>query len=500
MSATTVIWNGWPHAPAPIAAVRRARRDGGTARVVDAEGRPIAFGHWRLLVESARSSWLRALDLCLTALAGVLCGRKAPPLGGSGDGRRDGPTVIVLPVLPDLSHTFVYREVLAVLRQRRDWRVVVLAANPAAPLHAEAAELRDRVTFLPRGGITARALRVLRWLLRRRGRALFALYRSEPEGTCADLLGKNPLRDPTHPGNALELAELLAPIGPRTIHVYSSTYAANVAMGAALLLDVPFSISSYVDFEFPYAHKMLASKARRARFLRVVTEYCAARLGEREELRQLPAEHFPVVYLGLDLGNWRDQATPTGAGVFVSAARLVPKKGLDLMPAALARLRDLDIACRWRLIGDGPERAAIEAACAEHGVTDRVDLLGPLDNAAVRRELLAADAAVLPCVVAADGERDGIPIFLCEAMALGVPVVTTPVSGIPELVRDGDTGYLAATGDSAALAAKLRQVLADPAAARATAQRGRDAVHRTLDVDHSATELIARIESTTDAV
>ena len=498
MSEATVVWNGWPTAPAPIAAVRAARQRGGSVTVVDPAGRQLPFGPGRQCIEIGRGLWLRTLDLCLRALATIVTSRRSPP-------RRelhhaDGPTVLVLPVLPDLSHTFVYREVLALLRQRPDWQVLVLAPNPTAPLHAEAAELQQRVTWLPRRGVTARALGVLRWLLRRRGRELFGLYRAQPDGTTGDLLGKNPLRDPTHPGNAFEAADLLAASRPRHLHVYSSTYAANVVMGASHLLGVPFSISSYVDFEFPYAHKALAEKVARARFFRVVTAFCAASLRQRAEFADLPADRLPVVYLGLDLDNWRQSCAPSGQGVLVSAARLVAKKGLHLVPAALALLRRQQIRCRWRVLGDGPEREHIERACAEHDVTDLVEFLGPCDNAAVRAELLAADVALLPCVVAADGERDGIPVFLIEAMALGVPIVSTPISGIPELVRDGDTGFLCASGDSAALATTLANVLNDPAAAAEVGRRGREEAHATLDVNRKATELIARIESDADEV
>jgi glycosyltransferase involved in cell wall biosynthesis len=112
----------------------------------------------------------------------------------------------------------------------------------------------------------------------------------------------------------------------------------------------------------------------------------------------------------------------------------------------------------------------------------------------VRRELLAADAAVLPCVLTPDGERDGIPIFLCEAMALGVPAVTTPVAGIPELVRDGDTGFLARPGDVASLVDALARALGPRAAARAVAARGRAVVHAQLDVDRLSRQLVAEIE------
>ena len=181
-------------------------------------------------------------------------------------------------------------------------------------------------------------------------------------------------------------------------------------------------------------------------------------------------------------------------GVIVSAARIVEKKGLHLMPPALAQLHKKGIAFKWCVIGDGPELARIAKLCTEHGISEQVELLGARDNTTVREALMHADVAALPCIVASDGERDGIPIFFVEAMALGVPVVTTPISGIPELIRDQDTGFLHATSDVQALADKLQAVLGDPQLARSVGERGRDEVHRTLDVNESATQLIAHIE------
>lgn len=502
MSERTVIWQGWPYAPAPLAAldrlirVRVARDDGRlepvTTRVVDDAGRPLRLGPLAQLREFLRHGWLRALDAGLATVIALVVPRRAPAARSTAAGH--GPIVLVLPVLPDLSHTFVYREVLALLRQRPDWRVLVLQRNDRAPVHEEASAVLAQATFLRRDGITRRALRLLGWLCTARGRALFAQYRAEPSARLGTLLGKLPLRDARHPGNAFALADQLRALAPRHVHVYSSTWPANVALGAAQLLGVPGSISSYVDFEFSYSHKMLAAKLQQATFCRVVTAFCAQRLRTLPEAAATSATRIPVVLLGLDLDNWRQRASPRGTGTLLSAARLVPKKGLHLVPPALAALRARGIRCHWRVIGDGPELASLQQLCRQHGVVDLVQFLGPLDNASVRSELLVADIALLPCVIAADGERDGIPIFLCEAMALGVPVVTTPVSGIPELVRDGDTGWLAPPGDSNALALVLARALTDTAATRAIAERGRAAVHRELDVEAMARTMIAEIE------
>lgn len=490
MSERTITWQGHPHAPAPLGAIRAARHDG-PVTIVDDAGQPVSLGALRWLKEALRTLWQRLLGFKMAMMTAVLTNRTAPNPDAASS-KSSGPVVVVLPVLPDMSHTFVYRELLAMLKQRPDWRVIVLTHNEQAPRHREAEELLERATFLPRDGVTRAHARAMAWLLRRRGQQLMSMYRAQPNPDSRELLGKQVLRNPRHPGNALQLADLLRPMQPRHIHVYASTWSANVAMGAAHLLDVPFSISSYVDFEFPYSHKLLPEKLSRATFFRVVTEFCQKRLCELHA--DIPVQRVPVVYLGIDLDNWQDRCDSPGRGVIVSAARIVEKKGLHLMPEALAQLQRDGIAFRWRVIGDGPELARIRQLCEQYGIASQVEFLGAQNNATVRDALMHADAAVLPCIVASDGERDGIPIFFVEAMALGVPVVTTAISGIPELVRDGDTGFLHATADVQALADTLKVVLQDPELAQAVGARGRDEVHRTLDVHASATQLIGLIE------
>lgn len=484
------VWRGRPFAPAPVRAIAAARRAG--AVVVDDSGAPVELGMLRLAWEGARAMLLLAGCSAIGAIVRLVCRSKSPPLRRE-QGAADGPVVVVVPVLPDVSHTFVYREVLALLAARPGWRCVVLAAEPRAPRHPEAVALLAKCAYLPRSGVAARLLRLVRWLCSARGRELFSLYRAA-EGNCCGLLGKRALADGRDPGNAFELAEMLRPMRPRHVHVYSSTHPTNVVMGAAHLLGVPFSISSYVDFEFDYTHKLLAEKHARATFFRVVTKHCvkalASVLGSAVDLDRAPA-----IYLGLDFKDWNDTAALKGSGRLVSAARFVEKKGLRYVPAALRTLKDRGIRVRWRLIGDGQERKELEAAVRLAGVEDAVDFLGPLDSAAVRHELLAADAAVLPCVLTAAGDRDGIPIFLNEAMALGVPVVTTPVSGIPEMVREGETGFLCAQKDSSSLAAALERVLSDRGAALRVAAAARSFVRATIDIKTTSAQLLARIES-----
>lgn len=491
-----VPWIRQPTSIAPVLAAWRMRASGRRVDWIDLDGSRGACGVWFLLAQSLRLALFALLDLLARGL-GHLNARlisPAAPLDPPATDR-EGPLWIVLPILPDLSHTFVYREAAQLIEQAPDSRLLVLERGTnIAPDHGEARALRPHARFTEPRGILRHYFGIFATMLLhpRRASRMLRRYTSRPEGL-ARLFGRLPLREPRHPGNAFALAALLRREVPGPIHVYGSTYATNVVMGACDLLGWSYSLTSYVDFDFAYEHRMLADKVATSRFFRVCTGFCQTRL--LELVPGTAAADVPVILFGLDLSAWGVGAAPSGENVLFSACRIVPKKGLHHMPAALAALARRGVHCSWRIAGDGPERERIAALASEHGVADRVEWLGGVPTAAVSDELRRADLAVLPCVVAQDGERDGIPIFLTEAMALGVPVLTTPVSGIPELIEDGVTGYLAAPDDVDALTDRLAAALSDSTQRARIAAAGRDTVHARLDIQASARDLLDRIRS-----
>lgn len=196
--------------------------------------------------------------------------------------------------------------------------------------------------------------------------------------------------------------------------------------------------------------------------------------------RALGLGDAPVLRMGVDCAAIRAAVgvRRPQQGRLVYVGRLADKKGVDVLVEALARLdgAHLDV------IGDGPDRAALEAQARRLGVEDRVRFLGKLPRADVLSALATAHLVVIPSRVGAGGDMDGTPVVLCEAMAAGVPVVASDLGGLGECIDDGVDGLLVPPGDVDALAAVLSQALTGAVDLAALGEAAADTAQRTLDI------------------
>lgn len=154
-------------------------------------------------------------------------------------------------------------------------------------------------------------------------------------------------------------------------------------------------------------------------------------------------------------------------GRFLFVGRLAAKKGIDVAIRALTLVPD----ARLRVVGDGPERDALEALSRDLGLTDRVRFVGKLPNDEVLREMAVAQALLIPSVVAPNGDRDGTPVVLAEAVAACTPVIASDLGGLAEQIVHGRTGVLVPSGDVESLAGAMRWFLDDPEVGEGFARR-----------------------------
>jgi glycosyltransferase involved in cell wall biosynthesis len=161
---------------------------------------------------------------------------------------------------------------------------------------------------------------------------------------------------------------------------------------------------------------------------------------------------------------------------------------------ALDRLSAESFPFTCQIAGGGPLHDTLERFLVRRGLKDRVTLCGPLPQEEIREKLRWADLFVLACVVAASGDRDGIPVSLMESMATGVPVVSTEVTGVPELITSPDDGLLVPPHDPTALAEAIKQLLSDPTRRRSVAGAARQKIAREFTLSSTSRQLYARIE------
>ncbi len=267
--------------------------------------------------------------------------------------------------------------------------------------------------------------------------------------------------------------------GYRIIHAQFADSAASLAMLAAMLIDVPFSFTAHA-YDIFTPQVIFDKKLARAQFIVTCTRYNKRYL--LEHFPELDAEKIFVNYHGAD---WRAM-TPgrrqgTSVPAILSVGRLVPKKGMAVLLHACKILRDQQFDFKCLIIGDGPERPRLELFIRLNHLMDVVEISGYMPPSEVIERYREAALFVLPCIIDETGNRDGIPNVIAEAMAMEVPVISTPVSGIPELIEDGKSGILLEETSPEALARVIRELAETPHKAARIGKAARKRVAAVFD-------------------
>jgi glycosyltransferase involved in cell wall biosynthesis len=395
------------------------------------------------------------------------------------------PLGVLVKIYPKLSETFILEEILGLERLGLPLRLYALAPATDAITHPAVAQVRAPLTTLPTAALKNA------WAHTTRHAQLLWAAPLRYLGTLASALGRGRrgLNDFVRAG---WLAAQLRDDGVQHLHCHFISTPADIAELAARLLALPFSISAHAKDIYLSDPLDLKRKLEAARFTVTCTEI------NRQTLAAIaPQAGVHRMYHGVDHALFHPARRRLAGEVplIVSVGRLREKKGLDTLIDACATLRARGESFACEIVGYGEEQARLEAQIARLDLSAQVRLVGKLAREQVIERYARAAVYVQPARIAADGDRDGIPNVLLEAMAMGVPVVASRVSGIPELVGHCRNGLLVEPDDPQGLADAVKRLLLHPRMGAELGQSARATVTKCFDNDRNLMLLCRLLEN-----
>jgi glycosyltransferase involved in cell wall biosynthesis len=394
-------------------------------------------------------------------------------------------------MFPQTSETFIASEILRVERSGLPLRVYSYRRPVEDVRHEVVRQIQSPVTYLPDP-----LWKHLPQLLR----GAREMWRLEPARARALLLTafRSSLRDRSVDVwkrwlQGMYLANGLRREGVRHVHAHFAHQATQVAMFASLVSGVPFSFTGHAKDVYTARKRDLRQKVAAASFVLTCTGANVSYL--RSVAAREDREKVLLAYHGVDLEKFVPRPAGSIVGdppLILSVGRLVAKKGYDDLLRSAAMLRDRGRALRLRIVGEGPERINLEKLRAELGLEGIVEFAGSRSQEDLIGIYQEATVFALACRVLDDGDRDGIPNVLMEAMATGLPVVSTDVSGISELIAHDEDGLLVTSRDVRALADAMDSLLDDARLRTRLGGEARRKVERSFDAETCGRQLAER--------
>ena len=388
-------------------------------------------------------------------------------------------TAYILTWFPAPTETFIFREVVNLKRMGLPVHVFTLYGEHKGGLSAEMRALAPEVERLGWRALPPMLGSLVYWWRRKPG-VVREVLRS---------IGKLQWRHPEKSGEnfwallaAFELARHFEVEGIEHIHAPWASGCATAAWAASRLTGRPFSFTARAWDIYP-PDGLIRDKIRDAALVRTET---AANVRHLSTFADGNLDKFHVTYNGVPLNDCREAAVAMRPPYnLLAVGRFVRKKGFDQLVRAAKILADAGIDFRLTIAGDGLLGWQLKKLVRRLGLTERVLFPGFVPHDEIAALFAASDIFLMPCVVAPSSDRDGLPTVILEALMHRIPVVTTAVSGIPELIEDGKTGLLVPERDPVAIAAAVQRLIADRDEALALAERGRAQVREQFDPERN---------------
>lgn len=390
--------------------------------------------------------------------------------------------VYVVSLFPCWSETFIVREINGLIENGVDVRIVSLKKPSEAMVQEDAAALLGRVHH-PRSAGHAAA-------------GVIGAFFTRPGAVAAAhaAIIKDGWRSPTTLlkslvalWRGLEHLQWLREFDAQIIHSHWATYPSTAAWAIAAVLQKPFGFTCHAHDIF-MEKQLLARKIEDAALAVTISRFNVEWLQQNATPRA--AAKLKVVHCGVDMQRTPWQPDGRAPHTLLAVGRLDPIKGFSTLIEAMALLKDRGVEFDCKLIGSGPLEAELKQQAERLGVAGRIDFSGAQPQPVVRQWMAQASLFVLPSEVTEDGNRDGIPVALMEAMGNGCPVISTRVSGIPELVGHEQQGLLVDERDPTGLADAIQRLLLDRELRQRLTKAARERVEEQFDARKEATRLL----------
>jgi glycosyltransferase involved in cell wall biosynthesis len=395
------------------------------------------------------------------------------------------PSIIyIIGTYPGLTTTFIDREVMA-LRSMGVRLQILSIRQPWTKLSAEQEALRKDVTYLL----------PVKWLPLIISHLSYALTKPKHFFSTLVYLLTRPhpslrarLMTLIHFVEGVYAAYMLRHTPGQHLHAHFIDRAATVALVASRLLGIPYSVTAHAS-DIYVNPVLLKEKLTNAKFASTCTAY------NRSYLSQFGKDLFNhkllCIYHGLELERYvNEQHTRTGRPIILSVGQLQERKGLSYLVEACGILRDRGVQFECRIIGEGPLRPTLQEQIHQLELEDYVRLVGALPHEEVIAQYQEATVFALPAILGKDGDRDGIPNVILEALSMGLPVVSTAHSGIPEVIEEGVNGLLVPPEDAQAFSSALERLICDPEMGNAFGKAGRKIVADRFNPEKNARRLL----------
>ncbi|MCB1985402.1 MAG: glycosyltransferase [Burkholderiales bacterium] len=398
---------------------------------------------------------------------------------------------ILLKRYPKLSETFILNEILGLEKHHTPLHIFSLYQPTDSVCNPAVMDVKAPVTILENEHASIKQIVRSHVKLARRnpwrylGAIKQVMLRNE----------SNRLRDFLH---AELLVDKLIFHNIKHLHTHFIAEPASVAEIACRLAGIPFSISAHAKDIYLSSAETLARKLKAASFTVTCTDY------NKKHLQVLADQNQNVhrMYHGIDLKIFDEayttEAKPSAPPLIMSVGRLREKKGFPTLIAACKHLLEMHIDFQCVIAGYGPDRDRLQAQIDELGLQAHIALAGKLPHQEILRLYKQATIFTLPCQIATDGDRDGIPNVLLEAMAMRLPVVSTNISGVPEVITEGINGYLVQPKDADALANALKKLLLNPSLCQQFGTAGRLLIEKEFSISMNLQRLISLLQQSID--